>query len=125
MAAGSTIIASMLTTIQALVCGSGARRDIDFCIGTWTVQILPGVKFWGKYLPWFGWQLLRRPDWRFDQPRRYVSLALGVNFVNRAFSNAFRAPPALPRRHMTKIFQVTSAFARCKMMTPGGESWMA
>src|SRR5260370_16938573 len=75
MAAGSTIIASMLTTIQTLVCGSGARRDTDFCIGTWTVQILPGVKFWGKYLPWFGWQLLRRPDWRFDQPRRYVSLA--------------------------------------------------
>src|SRR5260221_12084742 len=61
MAAGSTIIASMLTTIQTLVCGSGARRDTDFCIGTWTVQILPGVKFWGKYLPWFGRQLLRRP----------------------------------------------------------------
>src|SRR5580704_16475769 len=74
MPAGRTIIASMLTMIQTLVCGSGARRDTDFCIGTWTVQILLGVKFWGKYLPWFdhgresgvsqGGQRSTFPDWR-------------------------------------------------------------
>jgi hypothetical protein len=38
-------------------------------------------------------------------PCRFASLALGVTFVNRASSNAFRAPPALPRRQVTRIFR--------------------
>jgi hypothetical protein len=41
--------------------------------------------------------------------------------VNSVFSNAFRAPPVLPRRHITKIFQVTSASAMGRMTTPGEE----
>jgi hypothetical protein len=45
--------------------------------------------------------------------------------VNRASSNAFRAPPALPRRQMTRIFRVTSASARGRMTTPGKERWLA
>jgi hypothetical protein len=73
MAAGSTIIASMLTTIQTLVCGSGARRDTDFCIGTWTVQILPEVKFWGNTCLGSGgnWLVSDATGWlREAQPRR-------------------------------------------------------
>jgi hypothetical protein len=56
---------------------------------------------------------------------RQASLALGVSFVNRASSNVFRAPPALPRRQMTRIFQVTSASANGRMTTPGKEKWLA
>jgi hypothetical protein len=58
-------------------------------------------------------------------PCRFLSLVSGVTFVNSAFSNAFRAPRALPRRQMTRIFQVTSASARGRMTTPGGGLWLA
>ena len=51
----------------------------------------------------------------------HQSLALGVIFLNRASSKVFRAPPTLPRRHTTRIFQVTSASSGGRKATPGGE----
>ena len=68
-------------------------------------------------------------DTRTNQIARSVQTTTPSEFevflVNRASSNAFRAPPALPRRQVTRIFQVTSSSARGRMTTPGKERGLA